>query len=161
VNNQKKTSAEIAQKLTPLQYKVTQQDGTEPPFRNEYWDNKRHGIYVDVVSGEPLFSSLVTGGADRSPVEGGRQPSGARLRGWPCSDRSALLHELSCAEVHPGRSAGAGRIRPLFAAVPKRCPITGQSWRMGVGIGAVSSVTIRCWISSANSSTARSCNATS
>ena len=58
MNNQKKTAAELAQKLTPLQYKVTQQDGTEPPFRNEYWDNKRHGIYVDVVSGEPLFSSL-------------------------------------------------------------------------------------------------------
>ena len=44
-------------KLTPMQYKVTQQDGTEPPFRNEYWDNKKEGIYVDVVSGEPLFSS--------------------------------------------------------------------------------------------------------
>lgn len=58
MNNQKKSAAELAQKLTPLQYKVTQQDGTEPPFRNEYWDNKRHGIYVDVVSGEPLFSSL-------------------------------------------------------------------------------------------------------
>ncbi len=43
--------------LTPMQYKVTQQDGTEPPFRNEYWDNKKPGIYVDVVSGEPLFSS--------------------------------------------------------------------------------------------------------
>ena len=43
--------------LTPMQYKVTQQDGTEPAFRNEYWDNKREGIYVDVVSGEPLFSS--------------------------------------------------------------------------------------------------------
>ncbi|MCI0569377.1 MAG: peptide-methionine (R)-S-oxide reductase MsrB [Myxococcaceae bacterium] len=44
--------------LTPLQYKVTQEDGTEPPFRNEYWDEKRPGIYVDIVSGEPLFSSL-------------------------------------------------------------------------------------------------------
>ena len=43
--------------LTPLQYKVTQQGGTEPPFQNEYWNNKRDGIYVDVVSGEPLFSS--------------------------------------------------------------------------------------------------------
>ena len=44
-------------KLTPLQYKVTQNEGTEPAFHNEYWDNKKHGIYVDIVSGEPLFSS--------------------------------------------------------------------------------------------------------
>jgi peptide methionine sulfoxide reductase msrA/msrB len=49
---------EIKQKLTPLQYKVTQEDGTEPAFDNEYWDNHRDGIYVDIVSGEPLFSSL-------------------------------------------------------------------------------------------------------
>lgn len=48
---------EIKNILTPLQYKVTQQCGTEPPFKNEYWDNKREGIYVDIVSGEPLFSS--------------------------------------------------------------------------------------------------------
>jgi len=45
-------------KLTPLQYEVTQNCGTEPPFNNEYWDNKEPGIYVDVVSGEPLFCSL-------------------------------------------------------------------------------------------------------
>lgn len=44
--------------LSPLQYKVTQKNGTEPPFKNEYWDNKKEGIYVDIVSGEPLFSSL-------------------------------------------------------------------------------------------------------
>ena len=44
-------------RLTPLQYHVTQEDGTERPFDNEYWDNKREGIYVDIVSGEPLFSS--------------------------------------------------------------------------------------------------------
>lgn len=50
--------AVLKQRLTPLQYEVTQKDGTEPPFRNEYHDNKREGIYVDVVSGEPLFSSL-------------------------------------------------------------------------------------------------------
>ncbi|MFO8008661.1 MAG: peptide-methionine (R)-S-oxide reductase MsrB [Candidatus Brocadiia bacterium] len=49
---------ELREMLTPLQYKVTQRDGTEPAFRNEYWDNKEDGIYVDIVSGEPLFSSL-------------------------------------------------------------------------------------------------------
>jgi methionine-R-sulfoxide reductase len=58
VRDQKKDAAMLAEKLTPLQYKVTQKDGTEPPFQNEYWDNKGAGIYVDVVSGEPLFSSL-------------------------------------------------------------------------------------------------------
>jgi methionine-R-sulfoxide reductase len=58
MTTQKKPDPELLGKLTPLQYKVTQQDGTEPPFQNEYWDNKEPGIYVDVVSGEPLFSSL-------------------------------------------------------------------------------------------------------
>lgn len=48
----------LKDKLTPIQYHVTQENGTEKPFKNEYWDNKRAGIYVDVVSGEPLFSSL-------------------------------------------------------------------------------------------------------
>ena len=45
-------------RLTDAQYRVTQEDGTEPPFRNEYWNNHEPGIYVDVVSGQPLFSSL-------------------------------------------------------------------------------------------------------
>jgi methionine-R-sulfoxide reductase len=49
--------AELKQRLTPLQYEVTQREGTEPAFANEYWDEHRDGIYVDVVSGEPLFSS--------------------------------------------------------------------------------------------------------
>ena len=48
----------LKQKLTAVQYKVTRENGTEPPFYNEYWDNKEPGIYVDVISGEPLFSSL-------------------------------------------------------------------------------------------------------
>jgi peptide methionine sulfoxide reductase msrA/msrB len=47
----------LKEKLTPLQFKVSQKDGTEPAFKNEYWDNKQEGIYVDVASGEPLFSS--------------------------------------------------------------------------------------------------------
>jgi len=53
----KESDSELRKRLTPLQYKVTQKDGTERPYRNEYWDNKRAGIYVDVVSGEPLYSS--------------------------------------------------------------------------------------------------------
>lgn len=53
----KKKITDLKKKLTPLQYKVTQEDGTERPFKNEYWDNKKEGIYVDIVSGEPLFSS--------------------------------------------------------------------------------------------------------
>ncbi len=48
----------LRKKLTPLQYEVTQRDGTEPAFNNEYWENEREGIYVDIISGEPLFSSL-------------------------------------------------------------------------------------------------------
>jgi methionine-R-sulfoxide reductase len=54
---EKPGAAQLEKQLTPLQYQVTQQDGTEPAFKNAYWNNKRPGIYVDVVSGEPLFSS--------------------------------------------------------------------------------------------------------
>ena len=53
----KPTNEELLNKLNPLQYKVTQESGTERPFDNEYWDNKKEGIYIDIVSGEPLFSS--------------------------------------------------------------------------------------------------------
>ena len=54
----KPSQEELKKRLTPLQYEVTQEEGTERAFHNEYWDNKRAGIYVDIVSGEPLFSSL-------------------------------------------------------------------------------------------------------
>jgi len=54
----KPSDTELRQRLSPLQYEVTQHEGTERAFANEYWDNKKPGIYVDVVSGEPLFSSL-------------------------------------------------------------------------------------------------------
>ncbi|HYK10391.1 MAG TPA: peptide-methionine (R)-S-oxide reductase MsrB [Gemmatimonadales bacterium] len=55
---QKPTEQELKQKLNAEQFAVTQQDATERPFQNKYWDNHEPGIYVDVVSGEPLFSSL-------------------------------------------------------------------------------------------------------
>lgn len=51
------SDSELKATLTDMQYKVTRKNGTEPPFRNEYWDNKRKGIYVDITTGEPLFSS--------------------------------------------------------------------------------------------------------
>ncbi len=53
----KPSNEELKKRLTDLQYKVTQKEGTEPPFKNEFWDNHEAGIYVDIVSGEPLFSS--------------------------------------------------------------------------------------------------------
>ena len=54
----KPSDSELRRKLSSMQYQVTQHEGTEPPFSNAYWNNKRDGIYVDIVSGEPLFSSL-------------------------------------------------------------------------------------------------------
>ena len=56
--NFKKNKPLLKEKLTKLQFEVTQNEGTEPPFQNEYWDHKEEGIYVDIASGEPLFSSI-------------------------------------------------------------------------------------------------------
>ena len=79
---QKPGDEELQKRLTPLQYEVTQQEGTEPAFRNEYWDNHEEGIYVDIVSGEPLFSS-------RDKFESGTGwPSFTR----PISDTSIVEH---------------------------------------------------------------------
>ena len=57
MSNDYRKTPEALSRLTSLQYRVTQEDGTEPSFRNEYWSNREPGIYVDVVSGQPLFSS--------------------------------------------------------------------------------------------------------
>ena len=51
------SKSDLQNKLTPIQYEVTQNNGTEPPFNNEYWDKEEEGIYVDIISGKPLFSS--------------------------------------------------------------------------------------------------------
>ena len=127
----KPSPAELKKKLTAMQYKVTQQNGTEPPFKNEYWNNERAGIYVDVVSGEPLFSSLDkfdsgTGWPSFTrPLEPGniveREDNSLfskrtevrskdagfaprpRLRRRACADRAALLHELRRAPVRSRR----------------------------------------------------------
>ena len=145
-NFAKPTDAELKARLTPLQYEVTQNDGTEPSFRNEYWNNKRAGIYVDVVSGEPLFSSLdkydsgtgwpsftqadrrrrasttedrqaAVHGADRGALEAGRLAPRPRLRRRPGADRAALLHELRGAALHPGREAGRRGLRAVPAGL--------------------------------------------
>jgi peptide-methionine (R)-S-oxide reductase len=58
VSHDYRKTPEALSRLTDTQYRVTQRNGTEPPFRNAYWDNHEPGIYVDVVSGEPLFSSI-------------------------------------------------------------------------------------------------------
>ncbi len=74
-----KKMSNLKEKLTPLQYEVTQKEGTEPPFNNEYWDNKEAGIYVDVVSGEALFSSV------------DKFKSGT---GWPSFDRPLVKNNI-------------------------------------------------------------------
>lgn len=80
---QKPPDEVLRKQLTPLQYQVTQKEGTEPAFRNEYWDNHDEGIYVDVVSGEPLFSS-------RDKFDSGTGwPSFTR----PISESSLIEHE--------------------------------------------------------------------
>jgi methionine-R-sulfoxide reductase len=89
---QKPSDPELRQKLTPTQYNVTQHEGTEPPFRNEYWNNHRAGIYVDVVSGEPLFSSV------------DKYDSGT---GWPSFDRPL---EPENVETRADRSHGMVRV---------------------------------------------------
>src|SRR5258708_33800796 len=58
VSDNYRKDPEAISRLTPEQYQVTQRSGTEPAFRNEYWENKEPGLYVDVVSGEPLFASV-------------------------------------------------------------------------------------------------------
>ncbi|YCM43354.1 peptide-methionine (R)-S-oxide reductase MsrB [Verrucomicrobiaceae bacterium 227] len=85
----------LKKRLTSLQYNVTQKDATEPPFKNEYWDNKRPGIYVSVVSGEPLFSS-----ADKFK-------SGT---GWP-SFSKPLVKENIVEKVDRGLGASRTEVR--------------------------------------------------
>jgi methionine-R-sulfoxide reductase len=88
---QKPSEAELRKKLTPEQYAVTQREGTEPPFRNTYWNNHQPGIYVDVVTGAPLFSSL-------DKFESGT--------GWPSFLRPLVPENLS---VRQDRSHGMVR----------------------------------------------------
>jgi peptide methionine sulfoxide reductase msrA/msrB len=86
-------------RLSPLQYEVTQQCGTEPPFQNEYWDNHRDGIYVDVVSGEPLFSS-------KDKFDSGTGwPSFTRpIDGAEVKEKADTAHGMRRVEVRSGKA---------------------------------------------------------
>ncbi len=87
---------EAVSKLTPEQYRVTQTDGTERPYANEYWDNKEPGLYVDVVSGEPLFASFDkfdsgTGWPSFTRPPRGRERRRERVQlAWHSTDRGPL-----------------------------------------------------------------------
>ncbi len=86
---QKPSDEELRKRLSPEQYEVTQHEGTEPPFRNQYWNDHRPGIYVDVVSGEPLFSSLdkFDSGTGWPSFTRPREPANVTTR----SDRSLFM----------------------------------------------------------------------
>ena len=79
----KPSDEELKKRLSPLEYKVTQKNGTEPPFKNKYWNNKEPGIYVDIVSGEPLFSS---------------QDKYDSKTGWPSFTRPLVKENISTHE---------------------------------------------------------------
>ena len=112
--------AELRQRLTPLQFEVTQREGTEPPFQNEYWDEHRDGIYVDVVSGEPLFSS-------RDKYDSGS--------GWPSFMRplrdevvtTREDHKLFSTRTEVRSMAGDAHLGHVFPDGPKP---TGQRYCM-------------------------------
>jgi methionine-R-sulfoxide reductase len=87
----KPSDPELKQKLSPIEYEVTQHEGTEPPFANEFWNNHAEGLYVDVVSGEPLFSS-------RDKFESGT--------GWPSFTQPIAKERVV---EHTDRSLGMSR----------------------------------------------------
>ena len=91
------TDAELRRRLTPMQYQVTQYNGTEPPFDNEYWDENRPGIYVDITTGEPLFAS-----ADKFE-SGCGWPSFTRpIPGSSITERTDTSHGMVRTEVRSG-----------------------------------------------------------
>jgi len=100
----KPSDTELRRKLTPLQYRVTQHEGTEPPFQNEYWDNHAAGIYVDVVSGEPLFSSLdkYESGTGWPSFTKPLEPKNVRTK----EDRSFLMKRVEVRSAHADSHLG-------------------------------------------------------
>ena len=120
MNAKDKNDSDLREKLTPLQYEVTQREGTEAPFANEYWDEHRDGIYVDVVGGEPLFSS-------RDKYDSGTGwPSFTRpLRGEAVTTRED--HKLFSSRTEVRSAASDSHLGHVFADGPKP---TGQRFCM-------------------------------
>lgn len=87
-------SNDLSKRLTPLQFQVTQQQGTEPPFQNEYWNEKRRGLYVDIVSGHPLFSSQ-----DKFDSGCGWPSFSKPIAGAPIEEKTDKSHGMSRTEV--------------------------------------------------------------
>src|SRR5690349_23798644 len=100
----KPTESELKQKLTPIQYQVTQHEGTERPFQNEYWNNHEAGIYVDVVSGEPLFSSLdkFESGTGWPSFTKPLEPKNVKTK----TDRSLLMERTEVRSTHADSHLG-------------------------------------------------------
>lgn len=91
---QKPSATELKQKLTPLQYNVTQNAATEPSFHNEFWDNEKPGLYVDIVSGKPLFSSL-----DKFDSHCGWPSFSKPVEGGEIAERNDSSHGMARTEV--------------------------------------------------------------
>ncbi len=152
----KPDDAILKTKLTPLQYEVTQRNGTERPFQNQYWDNHREGIYVDIVSGEPLFSSVDkfesgTGWPSfTKPLEPGNivekedhsfftrrtevkskhadSHLGHVFDDGPAPDRAPVLHEFRCHEIHSQGGSRKGRLRGVFETFRQKVNSCTQGW---------------------------------
>ncbi len=123
--------ADLAKRLTKIQFDVTQNNATEPPFRNEYWDNHRAGIYVDVVSGEVLFSSL-----DKFDSGCGWPSFTKPLQAEAVTEKSDLSHGMRRIEVrsqqsdsHLGHVFNDGRHQPVCATVSTPPPSASFRWR--------------------------------
>jgi len=100
----KPSDAELKKELTPLRYQVTQHEATERPFQNEYWNNHEAGIYVDVVSGEPLFSSLdkYESGTGWPSFTKPLEPANVKTK----SDRSLLMDRTEVRSTHADSHLG-------------------------------------------------------
>ena len=116
----KPSDSDLKKQLSPLQYQVTQHEGTERPFQNEYWDNHEAGIYVDVVSGEPLFSSLdkYDSGTGWPSFTKPLEPANVKTK----TDRSLFMERTEVRSTHADSHLGH-----LFDDGPKP---TGQRYCM-------------------------------